>query len=169
MDLRTAGSGVVLLLVFWAYQIGLLSSLGAAGWLLASIIFVAVLWFIGQGMMPKPTASQKELWMFTSIFGIVATFIILYVGPYLGAVVPTTAAGMMDLGQILLSIWLIVFGAAMFVTGWEMKWNVHMWIGLFWLISALHFVTSINAGPNSYLHFGLVVGLPFVIYGLIRK
>lgn len=169
MDLKQTILGVVLAVVFWVYQMGYLNSLGTTAWFLASIILVAVFWMIGKAMMPKPSASQKEFWMFVSAFVIVFTFIISYLGPYLGAVLPTTEAGAAAFGQLVLSFWLIVFGAGMFASGWEMKQNFMLWTGLFWLFSAMHFVTSINAGPNSYLHFGLVVGLPFIIYGLVTK
>lgn len=159
--------GIVLFAVFWAFQVGYASSLGSSEWFAGAIIFVVLLWAIAYSVMPKkPPADVSQFWMFVSAFAIVATFIVSYLGPYLGAVLPASPAA---LTPLVLSFWLVVFGAAMFVGGWNSKNSVQTWIGVFWLFSALHFVTAVGTGPNSYLHFGLVVGLPHIIDGLIKK
>ena len=168
MDLRQAGLGVVLLIVFWAFQAHYFDNLGTSSWVVGAIIFSVVLWLIGKGVMPKAPAEQKELWMFTIAFAVVATAMIAYGGPYLGAVFPANFTPSM-LTPLILSFWLIVFGGAMLVQGWQAKWGVTILTGLIWLISSVHFVSNLSTGPNSYLHFGLLVSLPFIIYGLIQK
>ena len=159
--------GIILFAMFWAFQVGYAASLGMHAWFAGSIIFVVLLWAIAYSVMPKqPPAEVKQFWMFVSAFAIVTTFLISYAGPYLGAVLPSNPA---TLTPLVLSIWLVVFGAAMTVGGFSSKNNIQTWIGIFWLFSALHLVTSVGTGPNSYLHFGLVVGLPHIIDGLMRK
>jgi hypothetical protein len=158
--------GIVLFAVFWAFQAGYANSLGASAWFAGSIIFVILLWAIGYSLMPKVSAEAKQFWTFVSAFAIVATFIVSYMGPSLGAVLPANPAA---LTPLVLSFWLVVFGAAMFVDGHGTKNKVQTWLGVFWLFSALHFVTSVGTGANSYLHFALVVGLPHIIDGLVRK
>ena len=166
MDLKQAGLGVVLFVVFWAFQTGIFNALGNSAWVLGVIILSAVLWLIGRGVLPaKQEPEVGEIWKFTTIFAVVTTIIVAYLGPYLGAVMP---AGFdpAQLTPIVLSFWLIVFGAATFVTGWTMKWGATTVLGVIWLFSSIHFLAT---GPNSYLHFGLLVGVPFIIYGLISK
>ncbi len=168
MDLKQTGLGVVLLVVFWAFQIGVFNFLGPTAWVVGVVAFSLILWLIGKVSIPKPEANVTELWNFTVAFAIVATAIIAYLGPYLGAVFPP---GFMpsQLTPLILSIWLIVFGGTMFVTGWWAKWGVTTAVGVLWLFSSTHFVSNLSPGPNSYLHFGLLVGLPFILYGLITK
>ena len=154
MDLRQTGLGVVIFLVFWAFQVGYFNSLGTTVWL------------IGKGAMPKASADQKELWMFATLFAIVSTALIAYAGPYLGAVFP---AGFdpSSLTPVMLSWWLVIFGGAMLLTGWQMKWSVTTLVGIVWLFSAVHL--QLTTGANSYLHFGMVTSLPFILYGLMMK
>lgn len=164
MDLRQTGLGIVLLLVFWAFQMGFFSSLGTAGWFLAAVIFVGIVWAIGKGVMPKPSATQKELWMFVSIVALVLTALIAFVPPSLLGV--TSPPPVDQRGAIVLTLLLTLFGAAMLVTGWEMKWNVTMLVGVFWLFVATHLYTL---APVAWIHFGVITSLPFIIYGLMRK
>jgi len=164
MDLRQTVLGVVLLLVFWAFQMGFFSSLGTAGWFLAAVIFVGIMWAIGKGVMPNPSAAQKELWMFVSIFALVLSALFSFVPPSLLGV--TSPPPVDQIGALFLTSLLILFGAAMFVTGWEMKWNVTMVVGLLWVFVATHLYTL---APVAWIHFGVVTSLPFIVYGLIRK
>ena len=166
MDVRQAVLGLVLFVVFWGFQNNYAAPLGSAAWLAGSIVFVVILWLIGSGMMPKPPQEVKELWMLATSFLILSTFAISFLGPYLGAVLPSSPA---QLTPLVLSFWLVVYGAAMFVMGMQGKMNVSALIGVIWLFSALHFVTAVGTGPNSYLHFGLVTGLPFILAGLMAK
>lgn len=166
MDARQTVLGVVLFVVFWGFQNGYAAPLGGAAWLAGAIIFAVVLWLIGQGVMPKPSAEVKSLWMLATPFLIISTFAISYLGPYLGAVLPSNPA---TLAPLVLSLWLVVYGAAMFIMGWQEKMGVPALIGIIWLFSAMHFVTAVGTGPNSYIHFGLVTGLPFILAGLMKK
>ncbi len=169
MDLKQTGLGVVLFVVFWAFQIGLMNPLGTTAWVVGVVIFSILLWLIGKVSMPgRSPAGLAELWKYTTVFAIVATAFIAYAGPFVGAVFRPgfTPAVLMPL---VLSFWLIVFGAAMFLTGWSAKWEVTAAVGVLWVIASTHFISNISAGPNSYLHFGLLVGFPFIIYGLITK
>lgn len=164
MDLRQAGLGVILLLVFWAFQLGYFSSLGTASWFLAAVVFAGIMWAIGKGAMPKSSESQKELWMFVSISALVLAALFAFVPPSLLGV--TNPPSVDQIAAIFLTILLTLFGAAMFVTGWEMKWNVTMVVGLFWMVVATHLYTLV---PAAWIHFGVVTAIPFIIYGLIKK
>ena len=168
MEVRQVVLGIAILLVFWAYQNGYANSLGTTGWFVGIIIFTLLLWSVGKVAMPKQPAEQKELWMFASAFAIVSTFVISFLGPMLGAVFPPNFSPS-QLTPLVLSLWLMVYGGAMFVGGWQMKNGIPALIGVIWLFSALHFVTAVGTGPNSYLHFGLVTGLAVILAGLLRK
>lgn len=169
MNIKEVVLGVVLFVVFWAYQAGYANALGMHAWFVGSIIFVVLLWAIAYSVMPKkPPAEVRQFWMLVSAFAIVATFMVSYLGPSLGAVFPAGFTPAMWTPMVL-SFWLVVFGSAMAVGGFMSKNMTQAWIGVFWLFSALHFVTAVGTGPNSYLHFALVVGLPHVLDGLIRK
>ena len=167
MDLKQTFFGVVIFAVFWAFQAGYLNALGQHAWFVGAIIFSVLLWMIGKHVMPKASADMKELWMFATLFVVVITFMVSYLGQYLGAVAPAGGAAAMT--PFVLSTWLIIYGAAMFVTGHQSKWGVTLATGLIWLVAGLHFVTSVGTGANSYLHFGALAGLPFIIYGLVTK
>ena len=165
MNIKETVLGIVLFAVFWAYQTGYASSLGAHAWFVGSIVFVVLLWAIAAVIMPKKPAEEvKQFWMFVSAFAIVATFIVSYLGTSLGAVMP--AGGADAWTPMVLGFWLVVFGGAMTVGGLSSKNNMQTWIGVLWLFSS---VVMAGIGANSYLHFGLVVGLPYIIDGLIKK
>ena len=165
MDARQTGLGLVLMLVFLAMQAGWLP-FGAMNLLLGVVVFAAVLYLIGKGAMPKQSEDMKELWMFASGLALVLTVLALFAAPYLPGIVPPT--DMAAFAALLMSLWLFIFGGAMFITGWLVKWNVTMLVGIFWLFGALHFSLPFVA-QNAYLHFAFLTGLPFVIYGLIMK
>ncbi len=164
MDARQFVLGIVILLVFWAFQAGYFSSLGPPALFVGAIIFVILTWIIGKGIMPNPPAENKQMWNFVVVFLIIVSIIASFVPPnVLGAVLP---AGF-DFSMVvpfILALWLVLFGAAMFVTGHEMKMGMAQVIGLIWLFSAITFVG--NAGPNAYLHFGIVTGLTFILGGI---
>ena len=164
MNAKEVVLGIVLFAVFWAYQVGYAASLGQHAWFVGSIIFVVLLWAIAYSVMPKKAPAEvMQFWKLVSVFAIVATFMISYLGPWLGAILPASSAA---LTPLVLGFWLVVFGSAMAVGGFMSKNSIQAWIGVFWLFSSIHFLAT---GPNSYLHFALVVGLPHVIDGLIRK
>ncbi len=166
MDLKQTVLGVVLFVVFWAFQIGVFNPLDTSAWVVGVIIVSVALWLIGRGVLPaKQEPEVVEVWKLTTIFAVVSTILIAYTGPDIGAVFPPGFSSA-QLTPIVLSFWLIVFGAATFVTGWTMKWGATTALGVIWLFSSTHFLAT---GPNSYLHFGLLVGVPFIIYGLITK
>ena len=58
MNVNVFISGIVLLVVFWAFQAGYFDALGTTAWLLGVVIFVGVQWFIGKTLMPKPSAEK---------------------------------------------------------------------------------------------------------------
>ena len=165
MDARQFGLGIVLMLVFMAMQAGWLP-FGSMNLLIGAVVFVVVMYLIGKGVMAKPSAEMKELWMFSSALVLVITVIALFVAPLIpGLVVPTD---MTAFGALLMSLWMFVFGGAMFVTGWTEKWGVTTLVGILWLFGGLHLSLPFVA-QNGYIHFGLLVGLPFIIYGLMSK
>jgi hypothetical protein len=110
--------------------------------------------------MPKrQPPALVEVWQFTSIFAVVATVIIAYGSPLMEAAIPQ--ASIPDLTPLVLALSLVIFGGTTFVTGCAAKWSATTVVGIIWLLSAFHTV--------SYLDFAFLVGLPFIIYGLITK
>lgn len=166
MDVRQTGLGVVLVLFFWAMQAKYID-LGPLNWVLGGVVLVVVFYLIGKGVMPKPSEEIKELRMF--LYALVIVFSVLCAfGPAFipGVVLPPAG---FDMSPLIIGMWLMLFGAYMFVIGWLQRWAVTSLVGVFWLFSAFQFVSAVSWGPNSWIHFGLVVGLPFIIYGLIKK
>ncbi len=160
MDLKQIALGFVLLAVFLLFQLGVFKLLGASAWVLGVIVLSAVFWLIGRVSMPKRQPPELvEVWKFATIFAVVATIIIAYGSQFI--VTAMMQPGMSDFTSLVLGLWLVIFGAATFVTGWTEKWGVTTAVGIIWLFSAFHTV--------SYLDFAFLVGLPFIIYGLISK
>jgi len=157
MDIRQTVLGLVLFIAFWAFQQGYLSALGQWEWLAAGVVFIVLLWIIGKVVMPKPSAEMQEIWMFAIGVVLLSTIITSYL-----------AGGNVAVAPIVLSWWLIVFGAAMFATGWAGKQNGALMIGLFWLLGSVHFLAAAVA-PVAYLHFGLLTGVPYIIWGLVTR
>ncbi len=157
MDIRQTVMGLVLLLVFWAFQQGYVSALGQWEWLAGAAVFAVLLYAIGKIVMPKASAEMQEIWMFAIGVALLSTII-----------VSVMAGGQAAIAPIVISWWLIVFGAAMFATGWAGKQNGALMIGLFWLIGSTHFLSAVVAGV-AYLHFGLLTGVPYIIWGLVTK
>jgi hypothetical protein len=155
MDLKQAGLGVVLFIIFWAFQAGYLNGLGTTSWVIGVILFGLVLWLIGKGAMPRQPESMKELWMFTYVFAVVLTAIFAWGGAYMGQ---TMSASMV------LSAWLMLFGGAMLLTGMFAKMQVTFLVGIIWLFSAIMLSAALD-----FLSFGLLAGLPFIIYGIMSK
>ncbi len=168
MNLQETVLGIIIFVVFWAYQGGYANSLGTSAWFLGAIILTVLLWLIGKVNMPKSPADIKEVWKVGMILLLAGTFIISYLGPFLGAVFPPGVTPA-QLAPMVLSLWLVIIGGALFVTGWKSQNGFATFIAVFWLFSSMHFVTAVSTGPNSYLHFGFVVGVPYIIHGLVRK
>ena len=166
MDIKQVGLGIVLFLVFWAFQAGYLDRLGTTAWVVGAIVFAGILYGIGKVAMPKPSVQMKELWMFATLLAVIVTLVISYGGPYIGAVFPVGFNPML-LTPLVLSFWLIIFGGALFVTGTQVKWGITTLTGVIWLFSSIHFLGS--TGPNSYIHFALVTALPLILTGIIMK
>jgi hypothetical protein len=165
MDLRQTGLGVLLFAVFIAFQMGVFAVLGPLAWLLGVIIFSVILWLIGRVSMPRRTPPQLvELWRFTTLFAVVVTAIVSLGYPLLTSMMPS-GPSMAQFTAYVLGFWLIAFGAAMFVTGWTVKWAVTTVVGVIWVFSSVYFI----AAPSEYFYFGLISGLPFIVYGLITK
>lgn len=107
--------------------------------------------------MPRQPENMKELWMFTFAFAIVATAILAYGGAYVGTASPA----------IVTEVWLVLFGGAMFLTGWWAKFGVTTLVGILWLFSAV--LLGMGNGQFAFADFGLLTGLPFIIYGIMTK
>jgi hypothetical protein len=164
MDLKQTGLGVVLFVAFLAFQAGIFNILGTAAWILGVVIFAVVLWLIGRVSMPKAMPPElAELWTFAVAFAIVVTVIVSLGYPMLAPLMPSIT--MAQFGSNLLSFWLIVFGAAMFVTGSTAKWGVTTAVGVIWLFTSIYFIVA----GFGYLYFAMDVGFPFIVYGLITK
>ena len=166
MDMKHAVLSIVLIAIFVAFQMGYAAPLGPATWFVGAIVFSVILMLMGKTAMAKSTPNIKSVWMLATIFVIAITFIISFLGPYVGAVFPP-GFDPASLTPLVLSMWLIVFGGAMFVTGMEMKMAPATLIGIIWIFSAMHLVTVTAAGPNSYLHFAFVTGLPMLIASFV--
>jgi hypothetical protein len=164
MNIKEVIIGIVILLVFWAFQKGYLDSLGTAAWFVGVILFIVLLYLIGMAVMPKPTAEQTQLWMYVSAFALVATFIMAFLAVPLGAVFPANSTPALPT-PLVLSLWLVVFGGAFVVGGRMTGRSITMVIGVIWLFSAVHL--QLTTGANSYLHFGMITGLSFILEGLM--
>lgn len=165
MDVKQTGLGIVLFLVFLGFQLGFVDILGPVTWLVGVIVFAVILYLIGRVSMPRRGPPQiEELWKFTVGFAVVVTGIYALGAPFLTSMMPA-GMSMNQVTSLVLGFWLIVFGAAMFVTGWTAKWGVTTAVGIIWAFSALFFAT----GTGNYFDFGLLSGFPFIIYGLITK
>ena len=159
LDLKQTAFGLVLLIVFLLFQFGVFNPLGPSAWVLGVIVLSVVFFLMGKVTMPKRQPPQLvEVWQFAIAFAVIATVIIAYASPLMPAMM---SASMPNLTPLVLGLWLVIFGAATFVTGWTEKWGVTTVVGIIWLFSAFHTV--------SYLDFAFLVGLPFIIYGLTSK
>jgi hypothetical protein len=149
-----------LLIVFFLFQLGVFRPLGPSTWVLGVVVLSFVFWLLGKVSMPRRQPSDLvEVWKFATIFAVITTIIIAYGSPFIGTTM--LQASIPDLTPLVLGLWLVIFGASTFVTGWTAKWGVTTVVGIIWLFSAFHTV--------SYLDFAFLVGLPFIIYGLIAK
>ena len=164
MNAKEVILGIIIFIVFWAFQKGFLDSLGTAAWFVGAVIFVILLYLVGMATMPKATPEQKQLWMFVSAFGLVVTFILSFLAAPLGGVFQPTFTPAV-LTPFVLSFWLVVFGGAFVVGGRMIGRSITLMIGVIWLFSAVHL--QLTTGANSYLHFGLVTGLSSILEGLM--
>ena len=167
MDAKQTGLGIVQVLVFIAFQAGVFNALGPVAWLLGVIIFAVILNLIGRVAMPRRQPPMiEELWKYTVIFAIVVTAIYSLGAPLLPSMMPPPAGmSMAQLTAVFLAFWLVIFGAAMFVTGWTVKWGVTTAVGILWAFGGIILAMS----EGNYFDFGILTGVPFVIYGLITK
>ncbi len=158
--------GLVLIVVFWAFQMGYMSSLATAEWFAGVIIFSVAMFLMGKTSGETPTDDHKMVWMFAMIFAIVLTAIISFVPPSaLGLALPAGFTPAMWT-PVVLSLWLVIYGGAMFAGGHDAEKGMMILIGLIWLFSAVHI--ALVTGPNSYLHFGMITGLSAVVGGLLK-
>jgi hypothetical protein len=161
--------GVILFVVFWAFEMGLFEMLSIAGWLVGAVLFVLLLWGIGKTIMPKPPAESKKIWHFASLFVIILSILGSFFLPYLGVEMPagTTSA---EITIIFISVWLTILGGAMFIDGWMSKEGVQSLIGVFWLFSAvMYMIGGELLAANAWIHLAMTVGLPFIIVGALWK
>lgn len=167
MDLKQTALGIAQVLVFVAFQLGVFNQLQSMAWLLGVIIFSVILRLIGKVSMPRRVPPMlEELWKFTVIFAVVLTAIYSLVPlvPFMASMMPS-GMSMAQVTSLILGFWLVVFGAAMFVTGWTVKWGVTTAVGVIWVFSGVFFAAVIA----SYFDFALITGFPFIVYGLITK
>lgn len=167
MNIKNVLYGIILFVVFWAFQAGYVAFLGPAAWFVGVIIFIIVICSFCVGM-PKQDAEVKQVCYFTGAFALIVTFMFSFLGPSLGMVIPAGFDPSM-LTPMILSIWLVIFGSGFLYTGFKLKEGIPTIIGLIWLFSAIHFVSALSTGPNSYLHFGTITGISILVYGLIQK
>ena len=167
MDLKQSGLGLAEILVFLGFQLGVLNSLGSVAWLVGVIVFSGILYLIGRASMPRRQPPMlEELWKFIVGFAVVLTAVYSLGAPLLASMMPaSTSMTMAQATSIALGSWLVIFGAAMLATGWTEKWGVTVAVGLIWLFNAILFFS----GAANYFDFGLITGLPFVVYGIITK
>ncbi len=164
MDYKQIGFGVLTFVVFWAFQAGYFNFLGPTSWFLSAVAFIVLLWLIGQSY-GKEFSSNKILWNYAIGFALVVALLVSYAAPYIpGIVLPPDSS---IVPPILLSFWLVLFGATMFVGAWNSKIPLMMLTGVIWLFSSFTWV--LNSGPNAYLHFAIVASLPFILTGFLEK
>lgn len=154
MDPRQVVLGIVLFLIFWAFSAGYVDSLGNIAWFVGALVISFLPWLFEMGRKgPKPPEQIKNLWMFASIFVVVTTFILSFLGSYVGFDASTS---------IVVSLWLIVFGGGWLLHGWFLKQGVPALLGVIWIFSAV-------IGLTSYSQFALIVLISFVLNGLFAK
>lgn len=165
MELKQTALGMVQVLVFVAFQLGVFNALQYMAWLLGVIIFAVILWLIGKVSMPRRAPPMlEELWKFTTILAVALTAIYSLGAPYMASMMPS-GMSMAQVTSLTLGFWLVIFGAAMFVTGWTVKWGVTTAVGIIWVFSGVIFA----AVTGSYFDFALITGFPFIVYGLTTK
>lgn len=169
MNTKVLLYGVVLFVLFWAFEMGLFDMLSIAAWLVGAVAFVLLLWGIGKSIMPKPSPESKKLWNFSCLLVIILAVLGSFLMPYLGVEMPagfTTA----DITPLFISMWLVILGGAMFVDGWMGKQGIQTLIGIFWLFSSVMYMIGGDLiAANAWIHLAVTVGLPFIIVGVIWK
>lgn len=165
MNIQQVIYGVVIFLVFWAFQAGYVSGLGNAAWFVGVIIFSVLLMLIGKAVMPKPSAEQKMLWNFATGLAVVLTALMSFAAPFIGVVFPPNFDPS-QLTPLVLSSWLIVFGGALFAGSFQGRNLIGLLTSIFWLFSSIHLL---SLGPNSYIHFAVVASIPMILNGLLMK
>ena len=159
--------GIIVLAVFWVFQAGYLSSLGTAEWFVGAVVLSILMAITGKFVIPKSEPAVAQLWQFAMAFVIVSAALISFAMPVLGAQIAGITPGQITAMNV--SMWLVVFGAAMVATGSEVKKPAAKLVGFLWLFSAIPLVASPLGAANAYLHLGLVVGLTFILGGLTIK
>jgi hypothetical protein len=104
--------------------------------------------------LKKVPREINHMWMVVNILGVLLTV------AFLSGTVP------FDESQ-LMSIWLFLMGAALFANAHQTKNPEHMFIGLVWIAFGLVIPMWFSSIP--FLIGGLVLGLPLVIGGLLKK
>lgn len=160
--------GIIILLVFWAFQAGYVSSLGPAEWFAGAVVLSILLAITSKVAMPKAEPAVMQLWQFAIAFVIVLAAIMSFGMTALGASIPAGTSAS-SFTAIAVSMWLIVFGATMVATGSEAKKPHAKLIGFLWLFAALPTIISPLAAANAYLHLGVVVGLSAILAGIFIK
>ncbi len=167
MDIRQIVYGIVLFIIFWAFQAGYAGGLGTVAWFLGAILFIAFLWLYGKAVVPKWNTDQTKLWTFSVGVVLIGTIFPTFLTPYIPGIVLPPGEFSVIVPPILLSFWLVVFGGAMFVAGSDMKNSIVTLTGIIWLFTSITFV--LNAGPNAFMHFAIVTSLPFILSGVVSK
>jgi hypothetical protein len=154
MDFRQVVLGIVLFLIFWAFAAGYFEFLGNIAWFVGALFISFLPWLFEMGRKgPKPPQQIKDLWMFATVFLVVATFILSFAGSFIGVTADTSTV---------VSLWLIIFGGGWIMHGWLTKHGISGLLGIIWIFAVL-------IGFTSYSQLALILLLTFVLNGVFAK
>src|SRR3989338_3471067 len=143
--------GLVLLVAFTGahYMAGSYS----AAWLWVGIAVVIILLSAWVGKNMKASKGSTETWMALSVFGFITTLVVAF--------------GLISVSMSwLMSLWLLLLGAAIYSEGHARNNQPHIYSGLVVVVAAL---LVPGFGSSYFLACALFVGLGGLISGLLAK
>lgn len=143
--------GVILLIGFYLTHLAALQNFDERLlWISWAVIFNVGHFLIGRSM--KSSATIGRVWMQANLFGLILTIILV--------------SGLVAVNYVLLmGIWFVIIGAAMFATGYENKNMMSLSTALILLFSSLLVVGLMG---SYFLVGGLILGLLMLLYGLLE-
>ena len=122
-------------------------------WVVWLVIFFVGNMLVGKAMKKTPR-NIVHMWMVVNILGALMTL------AFLAGTLPFNATHIM-------AVWLVLMGAAVYAGAHENKDPEGVFIGLLWFATGIILPLWLPATP--FLIGGLVLGLPYVVGGLLKK
>ncbi len=155
MNMQMSVYGLVMLIVFAAAQFTSATVNPAYLWIVLAIIIILLNMWVGKSMK-NPPKGLNEIWMHLAVFGFITTVVF---GLWMA---PTYALPL----AWLMSFWLLIKGAAAFVSGMASGNHMHTYAGTVFVFAAL-FVGAFGAWY--FLMGAWFFGLFPLIAGLLTK